>query len=551
MRRFLSIVAFLGVLAPPAAALDFNIENLVGDVRIRVGLDQEPSLEQNNRNRPALPGDVQLERDREGVKIICRPEDGSPIDLDITLPFGSTIEVQTHEGTVFFEGVPTLLTVQTASGAIDITAPWDATHFLMITAQEPAQTVFPDGFKFRVERTKELEELRWIVEDRLKEGWVTYGRVRVRSQRTRNITLRHAPLPAASPIKMHWQAKDALERVLSATPAVRDTALVEPDRNSLVEPAAQPAREEPQAVADAGGEADAGEAAGDGDGDVLFSSEVRIVNVPAAVYGANGSPLTGLTVDDFEVLENGEPQRINAAETEQAPFNLAILLDLSASTQRDRGQMKEMARRFIGVARQQDRVALYALFNSWFGALARLNRNHKALAASVESLPGLAGASPLYDAVLLAYVEELADLRGERNALIVISDGLDNRIYGVGVPSAVDYGDLLRAAEQMDALLYPIFLGPPEEELLKRSYPEKALRRLRELATATGGRVFTASSIQGLDSVYEEVAEEIRSLYNLTYYPSNQSFDGSVRQVEVRVKRPGATVRARSSYVAR
>ncbi|MCG8649967.1 MAG: VWA domain-containing protein, partial [Pirellulales bacterium] len=177
--------------------------------------------------------------------------------------------------------------------------------------------------------------------------------------------------------------------------------------------------------------------------------------------------------------------------------------------------------------------------------------NHKGIAGAVDSLPRLAGASPLYDAIVLSYAEDLNSRRGERNALIVISDGLDNRVYGVGVPSVVDYRDLLEAAEQMDTLIYPIFLGPPEEELISKSYPEKALRRFRALAATTGGRVFTASSIQSLDSVYEDVAAELRSLYSLAYYPSNQDFDGGQRNVQVRVRRPGATVRARANYIAR
>ena len=533
MRRLLTIVALLAGCLTPAAALDFKIENLVGDVRIRLAVNEEPALQQNNRNRPALADDVQLQRDRDGVQIICRPGDGSPIDLDVTLPFGSTVQVQTHKGTVFFEGMPALLSVQTIAGAIDVTAPWSATRFLMITTEEPRQTVFPDGVKFRVARTKELEQDRWIVEDRLRKELVTYGRVRVRSQRTMSVTLRDAPLSPDSPIKMHWQAKYALQKLLTATPSTaRDTSLL---KQEPIEPLALVEPEEPPVE----------------EGEVLFSSDVRMVTVPAAVYDADGTPLTGLKSEDFEILEDGEPQRVAAAETEQAPFNLAILLDLSASTSRDRDQMKEVARRFIEVARPQDEIALYALFNSWFGALARLSGDHKGLAHAVNSLPRLAGASPLYDAMLLSYMEDLDSRRGERNALIVISDGLDNRVYGVGVPSVVGFGDLLEAAERMDSLIYPIFLGPPEDELTSKSKPEKALQRFREISAATGGRVFTASSIQNLDSVYEDVAAELRSLYSLAYYPSDQEFDGNLRNVVVRVKRPGATVRARASYIAR
>ena len=54
-----------------------------------------------------------------------------------------------------------------------------------------------------------------------------------------------------------------------------------------------------------------------------------------------------------------------------------------------------------------------------------------------------------------------------------------------------------------------------------------------------------------VEPVYAQVAEELRAVYTVAYYPKNQNFDGKWRRVEVRVKRPGAKIRARAGYYAR
>jgi len=74
---------------------------------------------------------------------------------------------------------------------------------------------------------------------------------------------------------------------------------------------------------------------------------------------------------------------------------------------------------------------------------------------------------------------------------------------------------------------------------------------MEELAAASGGRLFSARSIGDLEPVYAQVAEELRSVYTLAYYPKNQNFDGRWRRVEVRVKGLGTRVRTRAGYYAR
>ena len=143
--------------------------------------------------------------------------------------------------------------------------------------------------------------------------------------------------------------------------------------------------------------------------------------------------------------------------------------------------------------------------------------------------------------------------------MIVISDGVDNDLlpnWNRSVPSEVSSEELERAAAEMNAVIYPIFLEPePPGVRTERSWRERSRRlanrardRLSRIAAASGGRLFSASSIGDLDPVYEAVANELRSVYTLGYYPSNQQFDGAWRRIRVSVGQAAAQVRTRPGY---
>jgi len=212
--------------------------------------------------------------------------------------------------------------------------------------------------------------------------------------------------------------------------------------------------------------------------------------------------------------------------------------------------MKEAVRRFIGITQPHDRVAAYALANGQFHVISTLTTDRTELLAAIEALPAVSGGTPLFDAIVLSYAEEFRQRPNERNALIVISDGVDNQIEGLRTPSKVSYRKLKRAAAEINALIYPVFLNPFD---LVPPPPARLRARdaLRGLADASGGRLFNAHSLNDLEPVYPLVADELRSVYTVAYYPKNQKFDGRWRSVQVRLKQREAKLRTRSGYVAR
>lgn len=528
--RFLTAaaLAWLVLAAGSLPAVEFQVENSYGAVSVRTSFEGNFRLQIHTDQRTSRQQDVKMTQGEDSMRIVAEPADGTSLDMELTIPFGSAIDIRTKDGKISLDGYPARFTAQTVSGEVQLRAPWEATRLRFISAREPKQVSLPTAPRFRSTNEKELGEKRWLLEDRFKDEYVTYGVVRIRSQKTDRLTIETVPLPAEAPVKMHWQAESVYDDLTKIAP---NTRAVPPAQSSGSGILNSTDSVEPESEA-------------------VFSSDVRLVNMQVAVYDPEGAPIAGLGPQDFEVRENGVLQEISAVEAGDTPFNLALLFDLSSSTQRNRNQMKQIAARFLSVAEPYDKTAAYVLANNWFGVLSRLTTDREAIARQIGDLPDLSGGSPLYDAMVLAYDEELAELPNERNALVVISDGIDNRLYGIGQPSKVSLTDIKRVSAKMNALLYPIFLGPKEEDLSKGSRPYEAYMRFKEMAAEAGGRVFSATSLEEFDVVYDQIATELRAVYSLSYYPKDQEFNGEFRKVDVTVAREGSTARTRPGYTA-
>ncbi len=510
-----SALLLAGITAPGAAAPLVRVVNATGSIRARVVASPDLRVSRSSPERDTRASDVTVTRDAGTVVVACRPEDGARVDLALELPYGLALEARTGAGDIILSGM-LRAELHTDQGGIEISAPWAATRLDLVSSQEPGMVRLPTGVKFLLKSSKE----GWILQDRLPKRRVAFGRITVQAAAPRKLDLIDSAIPEDSPVKMHWQAPALLDAMLSPGPP----------------PAAGPAAQE---TADAV----LGEIP-------LFRSDVRLVNLAVAVFDDQGRPVTDLRAEDFEIRENRVLQQVTFASAEETPFNLALLLDLSGSTRRDRDAMRTAAERLLALARPQDRVAAYALAEDRFVILQRLTSDQQKVRAALARLAGASGGSPVYDTIVLAYAEELRKRAGERNALVVLTDGVDNQIQGEATPSEVSYRKLLRGAAMMETLIYPILLDP-FTRVPPPAWARLAHQRMAELAAASGGRVFRAQSVQDLDPVYPQLAEELRSVYMVGYYPQDQQFDGRWRAVEVRVKRPGVRVRTRAGYLAR
>ena len=524
----LSRLALLSsILAAHLLAQPIEIENSFGGVSVEIATGRELLVNQSSKTRKATRDDVVVTQTPEVVRVEARPQDGEVVDLVVTVPFGIPLSIKTKSGDIEVVGMMRELSITTESGAVAIAAPWDITRLDLDAQHKPARIEVPPSANFMQSTIPIGPNVSiWRLRDRLKVDAMSYGNIEAALASSPKLVLQTYVPPQDWPLKPHLRAKEVADRLLAQKKQRERGKPTPPSSISAMEPSSL----NPQSEG-------------------LFVSDVRMVSLTVAVSDKQGRPVTDLDPQEFTVEEDGVPQKVTIAAADTAPFNMAIVLDLSGSTSIDRGHMRAATVKLIQLAGENDRVALYALAGGMFHTITRLTTDHQSLIESVNQLPRASGGSPLWDIIALAYGEELINHEGERNALIVISDGIDNRISNQDAPSAITADRLVNAAREMDARIYPIFLRSGER--FARKWSAKARSRMDTLAEITGGRVFPALSIADVEPVLPMLAEELRSVYSVAYYPGNQSFDGAWRRVKLDVAREDIAIRARPGYFAR
>jgi VWFA-related protein len=262
-------------------------------------------------------------------------------------------------------------------------------------------------------------------------------------------------------------------------------------------------------------------------GQVTFSAKTEAVRVDALVT-ENGRPLLGLKPTDFELLDNGVPQQIELVSFEQIPLNVVLTLDMSSSVAGARLDHLRVASRALLDALKKDEQAALLTFSHVVTLRSELTTDVARVRAGIEAAEP-SGGTGLVDASFASILLGESDVG--RSLVLVFSDGLDTASW-------LAPGAVLDVARRSDAVVYGITAG--------------RLRRgdfLRDLSELTGGGLYEVESTADLGPIFVGVLEEFRQRYLLSYSPAGVSKDGWHR-LDVRVKRRGATVKARPGYLA-
>ncbi|HSO75417.1 MAG TPA: VWA domain-containing protein, partial [Blastocatellia bacterium] len=290
-----------------------------------------------------------------------------------------------------------------------------------------------------------------------------------------------------------------------------------------------------------------------GDAIVLKSS---LVNLNVSVTNRSGAAFGNLKKEDFHVAENGEAQKVEFFAPTTAPFNLVLLLDLSGSIQDKLEVIKAAAVRFLDVIEPQDRVAVVT-FTDQVRVVSPLTANRNELKERILAIRRPQGGTAFYEALWFSLVDTLRNSRGQRNAIVVMTDGVDSSLDRYNpAPTRVSFNQLARRLEESDTLVFPIYLDTEYEEVFERGNSTSeayAIGRdqLDRIAEVSGARLFRAEKPSDLAGVYKQVAAAIRTMYSVGYYPTNLEKDGTYRRVRVTVDKPDAAVRTRKGYYAK
>ena len=284
--------------------------------------------------------------------------------------------------------------------------------------------------------------------------------------------------------------------------------------------------------------------------------DVSVVNILASVRDNKNRQVATLNKEDFEVREDGKPQKIIYFTRETTlPLTLGLLVDSSVSQESLIGREQEAAGSFFRQVLRENDMAFVISFDTAVDLLQDVTSTIDLLQNSLGTirvhgahgpapdphipLPDLPGGTHLYDAVYLGATDILQKEAG-RKAMILITDGQDQG-------SKLNLDRALEAAQRTDSIIYGILFVDRAFYAGGWYGGDDVLRKLSE---DTGGRVFKAENDRQLGDAFQQISDELRSQYSIGYSPTNAVHDGSYRRVDVRIRQGGLRVQARKGYYA-
>jgi VWFA-related protein len=316
-----------------------------------------------------------------------------------------------------------------------------------------------------------------------------------------------------------------------------------------------------------------------------------------------GQFVTGLAQKDFTVREDGVRQEISTFSNTEAPFDVALLLDTSHSTQRKLSAIRKAALTFVKQLQPNDRVMIVT-FDDRVRFASELTSNRDVLKKVIDGVKS-GFATSLYDAINLTVTQKLAPLGG-RKAMVVLTDGVDTAskigtydstldlistagviAYAIQYETRNDGGPLLKPIQlpgndgaaslnvpskspRLSAFTGNSFVSGSAEkgfptavpvnstgQAVGRPQPERVRDRyliardfLLALSMQSGARYHQAETIESTSYAFAVIANELRHQYTLAYYSTNEKRDGRIRNVSVVVPSNDLMVRTRTAFRA-
>ncbi|MDQ6787213.1 MAG: VWA domain-containing protein, partial [Acidobacteriota bacterium] len=247
------------------------------------------------------------------------------------------------------------------------------------------------------------------------------------------------------------------------------------------------------------------------------SPAARVKKVLVRVTDLKNRAIAGLQTKDFDVTENGERREILSVAPSTAPFNLVLLLDVSGSVDNYVDFIRKAARQFIDTASPNDKIAII-IFNEDVKNLSTFTTEKGKLSESLDTFDA-GGGTAFYDAIGYVLTETLRPLKGERTAIVALTDGDDNRSF-------LPFDTLLGSIQESGALVYPLYVpsgliaasanNSSSVDPLRAKYMSlttKAEGEGERLAQISGGVYYPITQLSQIQTAYEDIVVQLRTAY--------------------------------------
>ncbi len=269
--------------------------------------------------------------------------------------------------------------------------------------------------------------------------------------------------------------------------------------------------------------------------------DVNLVLVPVTVTDPLNRLVTGLERQDFFLYENNALQKIKSFSAEDAPVSIGIIFDLSGSMTDKINRARNSILEFLHTANPQDEFFVIG-FNDRPELITDFTNNVDNIEARLLTVkPGHRTA--LLDAIYFG-LNKMKQAKNERKALLVVSDGGDNR-------SRYTESEVRAVVRESDVQIYSIGIfdqyAPTREEQLGPIL-------LHDVSEETGGQLFRVDDLADMADIATKISAELRNQYVLGFRSEDIKRDGKWRKLKVKLVPPEGlpqlTVHARTGYYA-
>ncbi|HSK64219.1 MAG TPA: VWA domain-containing protein, partial [Pyrinomonadaceae bacterium] len=512
------------------------VRNLDGRVSVVASAEQQRkvTIDARSAGDPIQPSDLKVEAKGAAISIDVLPRgDKNRIDVVVTIPVRSKVQVEGNAGAVDVVGNVESASVKTDTGTIHADVPLDALKFDFVW--EASRPRYMSDVELPPVKEKAGGQFklsgRLGDKDTKKEELIALNFRTQRGVVLLNIDpemapadLRERPLTEAARTIIRSGDSQLVEAIRKVSPKMfGDYAKTLP-----------PPEKEPTLLRRTA------------PGQVVSSVAPQLLRFNASVLDRHGRAIHGMRESDFTVWENGIERRVTNVSPANEPFNLVLLLDVSGSVQERMDFIRKAARDFLRTASPQDRISIIS-FRDDIQIISDFSTDRQMLSRKLDEIDA-GGGTALYDALGYVLSEPLRRLRGERTAIVVMSDGDDNKSFD-------PFPAILEALSESGALVYPLYVpsglvpesSVPRPEItidpLRTRYltlTTRAEEEGRKLATASGGVYYPIHRLENLQRAYDDVVAQLRSAYTITYASNSSSTSPRVR---VRTNRDGASVR--------
>ncbi len=278
----------------------------------------------------------------------------------------------------------------------------------------------------------------------------------------------------------------------------------------------------------------------------------KIKRVLVSITDLNNRAVANLQPKDFEVTESGESREVLSVEAATAPFNLVLLLDVSGSIDNYVDFIRKAARNFVNTVSPEDKISII-IFNEDVKTLSTFTTDKARLSRSLDTFDA-GGGTAYYDALAFTLAETLRPLKGERTAIVVLSDGDDNRSF-------LPFDSLLDSLRESGALVYPLYVpsglvaasagndANASVDPLRTRYnglTTKAESEGEKLAQVSGGVYYPIARLSDLQKAYDDIVLQLRTAYSITFRSNvaeTTEENHASPHLKVRVKRENSFVK--------